>query len=67
MVRARGDANPADHGRLQLRPARIAPMVARERIGLMGTSQTDDPAAELVGAAHRGFDRGPELAEFEDA
>ncbi len=67
VVRARSDAYPADHGRLQLCPARIAPVVARKRLGLVSTGQLDNAAAELVGAAHGGFDRGPPLAEFEGA
>jgi len=64
MVRAGGHADPADHGRLQLRPALAAPVVAGELVGLVRACQADDPATELVGTAYGGLDRGPALAKL---
>jgi len=46
------DTNQLNHGQVQLQPARVAPVIAQELIGLIGRGHVHNLTAQLVGAAH---------------
>ena len=63
VKRARRSAHLRCHGRFQLWPALVAPMVAWKLARLTGCGQANDSSTEFTRTANRGVHRRPALSE----